>query len=232
MATVPNVEILTESSYRVYHQNLYAEVLSQHVIQGCHWLDIGAGSRIHGGWLTKQESLASRPARLVGCDLLHNHLNENHFLTDRVACQADGLPFADRTFDIVSANMVLEHLTAPSFVFKEARRVLKPGGRFIFMTPHKGHPIIWLASVLLHATTRSWLARFEGRDPKHIFPTRYRANTPRRVIALAAEAGFEAERLVLFASHPFAKGWLGKVETMAGRLLGWRSNMLGVLRSI
>lgn len=229
--TLPNIEFLEESSYRVYHQNLYAETLDRYVTQGCHWLDIGAGCRIHGGWLLKQEMLAARPARLVGCDVLSGHLNKNPYLTDRVASPADRLPFADQSFDVVSANMVLEHLAEPSVVFHEARRVLKPGGRFVFVTPHKRHPVVWLASLLLHPTTRSWLARFEGRNPNHIFPTQYRANTPATIADLSASVGFEPERIAVFASYPFAKGWLGKLETVTGRALGWKSNMLGVLRS-
>lgn len=44
---------------------------------------------------------------------------------------AQNLPFADETFDIVYMNAVLEHVPDVAKAFKEVARVLKPGGIFI-----------------------------------------------------------------------------------------------------
>jgi SAM-dependent methyltransferase len=53
------------------------------------------------------------------------------------------LPFDDRTFDIVTALDVLEHLDDDAGALVEWRRVLKPGGRvFIFAPAHR-----WLWSL-------------------------------------------------------------------------------------
>jgi SAM-dependent methyltransferase len=41
------------------------------------------------------------------------------------------LPFADGSFDLVLCAASVEYLTRPRTVFAEARRVLKPGGRFV-----------------------------------------------------------------------------------------------------
>ncbi len=45
------------------------------------------------------------------------------------------LPFADETFDVVSAFDVLEHLVDPQRALPEIRRVLRPGGALVGATP-------------------------------------------------------------------------------------------------
>lgn len=45
------------------------------------------------------------------------------------------LPFADKTFDVVFCNHVLEHITDDSKAMQELFRVLKPGGFGIFQIP-------------------------------------------------------------------------------------------------
>jgi SAM-dependent methyltransferase len=51
--------------------------------------------------------------------------------------QADGhrLPYADGAFATVFSNSVLEHIPDPQPVVREAGRVLRRGGRFIFTVP-------------------------------------------------------------------------------------------------
>lgn len=46
------------------------------------------------------------------------------------------LPFPDRSFDIVLACLVFEHISAVDEAIAEVGRVLEPGGRFIFFLNH------------------------------------------------------------------------------------------------
>ena len=47
------------------------------------------------------------------------------------------LPFKDGTFTLVTSTDTMEHIPSYQDVIKEAFRVLKPGGRFIFTVPNE-----------------------------------------------------------------------------------------------
>jgi ubiquinone/menaquinone biosynthesis C-methylase UbiE len=49
-----------------------------------------------------------------------------------VACDAEELPFADESFDLVLGHAVLHHIPHLERAFDEFRRVLRPGGRIVF----------------------------------------------------------------------------------------------------
>jgi SAM-dependent methyltransferase len=222
-----------------FHQNRYARELDLAVRPGSRWLDLGAGTRLHSGWLgLSQEELASRSALLVGCDLVGDHLRRNALLGAGVVSDGCHLPFDDCSFDVVSANMVLEHLPDPGAVFAEVARVLAPGGRFVFVTPNLGHPAVRLLSLLLAPRARRWLAHLaEERELEHIFLTHYRANSPGAVASAGRAAGLRASRLETFCSYPMLRFFLPltAVELLWIRLCmlrplrGMGSNLVGCL---
>lgn len=62
-------------------------------------------------------------------------------------CVAEALPFADATFDVVSAYAFVHHLKDYSMALREALRVLTPGGGFyIDLEPNR---LFWQAMVRL-----------------------------------------------------------------------------------
>ena len=221
-----------------YHQNRYARHLDQLLTPGCRWMGLGAGVRIHGGWGgTPPSELSARASLFVGADPVGSHLRENPWLHERVASVGEHLPFADNSFDLVTANMVLEHLEHPEAIFREIRRVLAPEGRFLFLTPNLGHPVVRLASILLAPPVRKALAHLvEGREKRHIFLTHYKANTRGRVRDLCRAVGLEATDLATYSSYPIRLPFpLPLLELLWIKLLelpwlaGLRSNLFGVL---
>lgn len=52
-----------------------------------------------------------------------------------LSCDAQALPFAKNSFDTLVAMDVLHHIENPIRFFKEAERVLKPGGRIVLLEP-------------------------------------------------------------------------------------------------
>ncbi len=145
--------------YVDYHQHRYARTLASVLRPESRWLDLGAGSRIHGGWLspTPQELAVDQAGWLIGCDVQVEHLRLHPMLDSALVSLGESLPFRSDSFDVVSSNMVLEHLTDPFSVFTEIRRVLKPGGAFVFVTPNRSHPVIWMLALLLRPErVNSW----------------------------------------------------------------------------
>lgn len=223
-----------------YHQNRYARELDEVLVPGSRWLDLGAGERLHRGWIgPRPADLRKRATWVMGCDLEARHMRRNASLVAACVANGEGLPFADRSFDLVTANMVVEHLPEPLLVFKEVARVLRKGGMFVFLTPNRGHPAVWLASVLLGRSTRSRLAVAIERRDQEAFPTFYGANTPGRVRQIAAAVALNVCRLETFSSWPLIRDFapLTVLECLWIRALArpalapLRSNLLGRLRA-
>ncbi len=60
-------------------------------------------------------------------------------LRDGVRCEdVQRLTFADESFDLCTSTEVFEHVLDDRAGFAEVRRVLKPGGRFVFTVPFCG----------------------------------------------------------------------------------------------
>ncbi|HYM65869.1 MAG TPA: methyltransferase domain-containing protein [Patescibacteria group bacterium] len=107
------------------------------------------------------------------------------------------LPFVDRSFDVIVCLWVLEHLKEPLATFAEVRRVLRPGGHFIFLTPNLRHPLVAanrLGKALPRLQSRL-VPRVYGRSGQDTFPVQYRANTPRAIRDLARAAGLDVVEL-------------------------------------
>jgi SAM-dependent methyltransferase len=74
-------------------------------------------------------------------------------------CGADGLPFADGSFDTVVACLVFEHIEAVDRAIAEVARVLEPGGRFLFFL---NHPLLqtpnsgWIDDQVLDPPEQYW----------------------------------------------------------------------------
>lgn len=225
-----------------FHQDRYARAIREHLVLGNRWLDLGAGTRLHDGAeagpLSPQALRGDAPL-LVGVDVMCHHLRRNASLTCAVCADIGHLPFKSSSFDLVTANMVLEHLAVPSTVLAEVGRVLRPGGCFVGVTPNAHHPVIWLAALLLSARHRRHLANtVEGRPLEHVFPTFYHANTARKLRELAGHEHLDIVEISTFASIPFSQHPLVLValECLLIRacshvaLSEFRSNLLVVLQ--
>ncbi len=120
-------------------------------LEGKRVLELGTGT---GGTATL---LAKKGATVVGIDLLSFRLNEawerviHHDVSDSVdfsLMDATQLAFPDNTFDFVISKSVLV-FTEHTQTAKECYRVLKPGGKAVFMENMRYHPAVWLYRKLI-----------------------------------------------------------------------------------
>jgi ubiquinone/menaquinone biosynthesis C-methylase UbiE len=51
------------------------------------------------------------------------------------------IPFDDEAFDLAIAFQVIEHVEAADVLLREARRVVRPGGRVLVITPNRRHRV-------------------------------------------------------------------------------------------
>jgi ubiquinone/menaquinone biosynthesis C-methylase UbiE len=100
-------------------------------------LDVGTGT---GGVLRELARRRDRPARVTGVDMSTGMLRKAGALPEGwslVASDARRLPFADRTFSVVTAAYLLHVVEAGARrrIVHECRRVLESGGRLVAVTP-------------------------------------------------------------------------------------------------
>jgi len=186
-----------------YSMQIYCNELESLIRPGTHWLDLGCGRRTLPVYFQEVERrLIERCEIVVGIDGDFRSLSENSSLLYRVKGEATRLPFRDHSFDVVSANMVLEHLEDPVASFKELRRVLRPGGLILVHTPNilSFWPLV--AKLTPEFIKKPLVGRVEGRTEENIFKTHYRANTARKIRKLCSIAGLRVRKLRMIVTMP------------------------------
>jgi ubiquinone/menaquinone biosynthesis C-methylase UbiE len=187
-------------------------------------LEIGAGT----GYFSLNLLQAGVIREAVCTDISRGMLDELEGTAARLGlsvttarCDAQELPFADDTFDLVFGHAVLHHLPDLDAAFREFRRVLRPGGRVAFC----GEPSEYgdrLAGVPKRAALRmapAW-RRLLGVGPRiddfesegeavehgleHVVDVH--AFTPGQLQGFAARAGFDDVRVT---GEELVAGWFG-----------------------
>jgi ubiquinone/menaquinone biosynthesis C-methylase UbiE len=172
-------------------QVVYENALDALAASSPYWLDLGCGHQVLQEWRGDAErKLVGKAGVVVGLDLEHEALKRHRTISRRTRGDLSRLPFADGTFDLVTANMVLEHLQEPSAQLSEIFRVLKPGGVFVGLTPNRIGYQAALARLIPERLKRSLVWMLQARAAHDLFPTYYRVNTAGTIEQLAKRAGF------------------------------------------
>ena len=220
-------------------QDAYAEALKQHVDRDITWLDVGCGHQVLPDWLAADEQLlVRRCGMVVGVDASFPSVREHQTVERRVVANISQLPFPDGRFDLVTANMVVEHLEDPVSHFRELSRVLKPSGVCLLLTPNAhGYPTI-LARRIPDALKRRLVRLLDGRSECDVFRTFYRANTPEQLREVADASDLHVSELALVTTEAVGAVippvaimellWIRLLMTTPFRQL--RPNLLAALR--
>jgi ubiquinone/menaquinone biosynthesis C-methylase UbiE len=165
-----------------------------------HWvLDAGCGRKAN-------MKLKGSCHMVVGVDI-DAQIANNTGIDAAIRADLSRLPFKDGTFDIITSWWVLEHLDAPQTCFAEFARVCKYGGTTFLGTPSLLH----YASLLAASTPfwfHQWFRQFFIGDKDGVYPTRYKANTPRKMKRMMKDVGFTTVEVRCIDSGPGYFRWL------------------------
>jgi len=111
-----------------------------------------------------------------------------------------GLP--DACVDLVISRSVMEHIADPAAVYAEMQRILRPGGRFIFLTAN-----LWdyasIIAMIVPNRFHPWIvSKVEGRAEQDVFPIQYKTNSRAAVRRWSARSGFEIESFRHLGQYP------------------------------
>ncbi len=141
-----------------------------------------------------------RAQRLIGVDLVDfapaPHGLELHH------CDLGAMPVEDESVDVIMARSVMEHITEPARVYAETYRVLKPGGRFVFLTANLWDYASLIAAVVPNRLHPWIVSKTEGREEHDVFPVAYRTNTRGAIRRWSAGAGYEIESFRYLGQYP------------------------------
>jgi len=222
-----------------YAQHFYERELADAATPEVDWLDLGCGHRVLPEWREAAEREIVRRCRSVtGIDYDMPSLQKHRSVGRLVRGEIASLPFADRSFDLVTANMVVEHLADPGTQFREVARVLRPGGLLLVHTPNAHGYVTLVSRSVPDAVKRVMIRVLDSRSSEDVFPTHYRANTRARLAKVARDAGLALADVRMVATDalfavvpPLAAAELFVIRLlMTSRMKGYRTNIIAALR--
>ncbi len=221
-----------------YSQSMYEDVLNEHCTGLDKWLDLGCGHHLLPPWRFDQEQvLIGKPKLIVGIDYDYLSLTKHKTIKALLRGDITGLPFPDNTFDLITSNMVFEHLDKPEKQLKELSRVLVKGGKLIFHTPNNLGYVTLLARIIPEFMKDKLVYVLEGRDEEDVFPAYYRINSPAKIRKLAIASGLNVVKIKLICSSAvmvmfppivvFELMWIRFLMSKAGK--PFRTNLIAIL---
>lgn len=189
-------------------------------------LDIGCG---HGAPILQK--LGGRAGKLYGIDLITFDQPCDGTGDDRLTLinedVSDLKSFSDCSIDVAYSRSVMEHVQDMEGAYREIARVLKPSGRYIFLTPNRYDYASILATIVPSRFHGPVVRVTEGRSEIDTFPTCYLSNSFRDIRRLARAHGLRVVELSRLEQYPaylsFSRPlfWLGCLyEKMIGALPG------------
>ena len=176
--------------YRTFEQEVGRALRSESVL-----LDAGCGRTV-----PVLRKYIGRASRLIGVELVE--FTDVPDGIEPYRADLSSIPIPDASVDVIMSRSVFEHLQDPAAVYTEFARILKPGGRLIFLTANMWDYATLVASVVPNRFHSRIVRYAEGREEADVFPTQYRTNTRQAVERLSAESGLEIEEFKYLGQYP------------------------------
>jgi SAM-dependent methyltransferase len=174
----------------------YARALSTELARATSWLDLGCGHDFLPPFVDQTSVFTTRAnLAVVGIDADRDALARHERLRHRVHGDIQRLPFRAGSFDLATANMVVEHVEQPALLFDEIARVLRPGGRLLLHTPNADGYTTRLTRLIPGRLLGPLAGVLSGRQAVDVYPTHYHANTETTLTRMLNGSRWRLERL-------------------------------------
>lgn len=165
-----------------------------------HFTVVDAGCGANAPLLLK---LCGKARELIGVDLVNFpsslHVEGMVLLNNDLA----HMDISDSSVDLVISRSVLEHLPEVGSVYREIHRILRPGGRFLFLIPNLWDYVSIISYLIPNKFHKTIVAGLSGRPLEDTFPTYYKSNTDGAIRSLAKDAGFRVRSVEYYGQYPY-----------------------------
>ena len=163
---------------------------------GMRLLDVATGTGLvaRSAW-----TILGNDGAVVGLDPSRGMLQEARKVVRGPLVQGivEHLPFADERFDLVTMGYALRHMADLGVAFRECRRVLKPGGRFLILEVSRPRLVVsqWVVRAYLQQIL-PLMMRLSGADARTGLLSRYYWDTiaacvpPATILEMLRSSGF------------------------------------------
>lgn len=170
---------------------IYRDVINQATTAETRILDMGCG---HGDFL---KPVYDKTPHTYGVDPDKDALDKNTLIKNKVVGIVENLPFESNFFDLVVSEFVLEHLNNPDKAFREIYRVLKPGGRVVFLTPNVWNYNVWIIRMIPNSFHDFFTRKLYDRQEGDTYPVRYKINSVKKIAKTLEPIGFKKSQVIL-----------------------------------
>lgn len=179
-------------SFRYYlPADIYETVVARCVLPGCNWLDVGGGHAIFPENPSLARELVARSCHVTAVDPSEN-VHRNEFVNERVQSRVEAY-HSDRTFDLATLRMVVEHVDQPEDFTNALSRLVRPDGLVVVFTVNRWAPISIVSHLLPFRMHHPIKRIFWGGEEEDTFPVHYRMNTRKALRQVFENAGFHEE---------------------------------------
>ena len=170
---------------------LYRDLIGKFVNQQTKILDVGCG---HGDFL---KPVYDRAPSTYGLDPDKAALDKNTFIKNKFVGSVEKMPFENDFFDLVVCAWVFEHLPEPLTAVKEIFRVLKPGGKLIFLTPNVWNYNVWIIRLVPERFHDFFTKKLYHRQEHDTYPKKYKINSVKKILTTLSFIGFKKTEIIL-----------------------------------
>lgn len=197
---------------------IYRDIISQTTNSNIRILDVGCG---HGDFL---KPVHAKTIHSYGLDPDKDAIAKNTFIKNITVGTVENLPFESNFFDLVISAWVLEHLPDPQKAFQEILRVLKHGGKVIFLTPNIWNYNVWIIRLIPEIFHDFFTKKLYDRQEHDTYPKQYRSNSVKKIAKTLETIGFKKSQIILNGDPSYISfnNILFKFACLLEEILDWQ----------